>query len=335
MNPTGFPPVPAHAGLVDDDDGHAPDLRALARALRARRMPIAAWAGGGAALLLLLALVLPPVYVADVSLLEAPRENGTSTLDQLGVSAQLLGLKTGGGGSNALTYPDILRSRRLIEGLLARRFPVRHGGSVLLEEYLQRGKPSPQRTDLAVRTLRKRLDIALDRRTNMLRLSVSDRDPVLAAAVANAAATSLQDLVTHALMTQAGANRRFVETRLEAARGELARAEAGLEAFRDANRHVDDSPRLMLAQARLMRDVRTREEVMIALTREYEVARVDENRDVPVVNVLDVAQAPAFRSSPRRGMMTAAGLLLGLALGVARAWPRRTIEVRMEQAEAA
>ena len=334
MNPTGIPAEPhRHPSFVDDlPAGSGPGPRALAGALWERRISIAAWSAGGAVLLLLVSLLLPPVYVAETSLLEAPRQSGSSTLDQLGLSAQLMGIGTGGGASNALTYPDILRSRRLIEGLLASHFPTRRGGTVRLEEYLEHGRPTPQRLDLAVRELRERLDISLDRRTNLLRLSVSDRDPVLASAVANAAAAALQDLVMHALMTQAGANRHFIETRLASSRSELTVAEAALESFREINRHVDDSPRLSLLQARLVRDLRTREEVTIALSREYEMARVDENRDVPVLNVLDASQPPAFRSSPRRAMMAAAGLLLGLALGIALAWPRRSEDVPMEQA---
>jgi uncharacterized protein involved in exopolysaccharide biosynthesis len=205
----------------------------------------------------------------------------------------------------------------------------------VLQDYLLPGPASPQRTERAIDRLRRRFDIALDRRTNLLRLGVTDRDPVLAAAVANAACESLQELVMHAMMTQAGANRRFVETRLEQARGELTSAEAALQAFREGNRHVDESPRLLLEQGRLVREVRTREEVLVALTREYEMARVDENRDVPVLNVLDAAQPPAFRSSPRRGAMAAAGLLLGLALGAAVAWPHRRTEVDATDAPAA
>ncbi len=337
MNPTLLPAVPPQRpGFMEDSPAeNGPGLRDMAGALWERRLPIAAWSVGGAVLLLLVSFVLPPVYVADISLLEAPKQSGSSTLDQLGLSAQLMGIGAGGGASNALTYPDILRSRRLIEGLLASHFPSRRGGTVRLEEYLEHGKPSPQRLDLAVRELRKRLDISLDRRTNLLRLSVSDRDPVLASAVANAAATALQDLVMHALMTQAGANRRFIETRLESSRTELARAEAALESFREVNRHVEDSPRLSLQQARFVRDLRAREEVTIALLREYEMARVDENRDVPVLNVLDASQPPAFRSSPRRAPMAAAGLLLGLVLGIAFAWPRRAFKVPVERAEAA
>ncbi len=311
------------------------DVAPLVAMLRARWRSLALWAAAGAALMIALAFVLPPVYVAGVTLLEAPKHDGSSTLEQLGLSAQALGISSGA-GSNALTYPDILRSRRLLAGLLAERFPRERGDRVALEEYLVRGTPSPQRTERALRELRARFDIALDRRTNLLRLGVSDRDPVLAAAVANRAAASLQDIVMHALMTQAGANRKFVEERLEVARGELARAEGALEGFRDANRHPEGAPRLVLEQARLAREVRTREEVVIALTREREMARVDENRDVPVINVLDAAQPPAFRSSPRRSLMAAAGLLLGFAAGCVRAWPRRE-RTREEapQAEAA
>jgi len=140
----------------------------------------------------------------------------------------------------------------------------------------------------------------------------------------------------HSLMTQAGANRRFIEARLETVRAELARAESAFESFRDSNRHVESSPRLLLEQGRLMREVRTREEVLVALTREYEMARVDENRDVPVLNVLDAARPPAFRTSPRRGLLMVAGLMLGLAIGIALSWPRATAAAaRTERAEAA
>ncbi len=318
--------VPASA-LVADHDPDAPgiDPASIGRVLWAERRRVGACALAGGVLLLALALLLPSRYVADVSLLEAPRPGGGSALDQLGLSAQMLGIKSGA-SANALTYPDLLRSRRLLEPLLASRFARARGGEVVLEPYLVRGAASPQRTERALAVLRQRFDVTLDRRTNLLRVRVTDRDPALAAAVANAAAAGLQDLVMRSLMTQAGANRRFVETRLAEARVELARAEGALARFRDVNRHPEGSPRLEMDMARLVRELRTREEVVIALTREYEMARVDENRDVPVLNVLDRAETPASRSWPRRGAMTASGVLLGLAVGDVLAWTRRDAE---------
>ncbi|MFN8589583.1 MAG: hypothetical protein U0704_17485 [Candidatus Eisenbacteria bacterium] len=298
--------------IVEAPPAEGVDWRALAARAWSERGRLALGAAAGLVLAVALSFVLPPVYVANVALLEAPRPGGGSALDQLGVQAELLGIK-GGGGSNALTYPDILRSRRLIVTLLESRYTDGRGRTTTLIDHVARGPASPQRTELAVLEMRKRLDIALDRRTNLLRVGVKDRDPVLAAAVANRLCGALQDVLTHAMMTQASANRRFIEERLASAEHELGGAESALRAFREANLHPEGSPRLMLEQARLAREVRTHEEVVIALTRQYEIARVDENRDVPVLNVMDPAVVPAFRSAPRRAPMALAGLLLGVA----------------------
>ena len=46
-----------------------------------------------------------------------------------------------------------------------------------------------------------------------------------------------------------------------------------------------------------------------------EKARIDERRDVPLIGVLDPASPPAFRSSPRRLLLVAVGLALGVMLG--------------------
>ena len=309
--------------LVDDGTVAGPDWHAVGGALWAGRGRLLAGAAIGATLALGLAFVLPPTFVANVAVLEAPRAGGGSALDQLGLQAEMLGIKAGGGGSNALTYPDLIRSRRLLVSLLETPFTDQKGAKAPLIDHVRKGVPSPQRTELAVREMRKRLDISLDRRTNLLRVGVKDSDPVLAAAVANRVCFALQDLLTHAMMTQASANRRFIEERLSGAERDLASAEGALRSFREANRHVDGSPRLMLDQARLLRELRVREEVVIALTRQYEIARVDENRDVPVLNVVDPATPPAFRSAPRRGAMALGGLLLGLAAGAALLWRDR------------
>lgn len=316
-----------HVTTTSSTPGVQPVLRALWRA----RLALSAFALGGAALALAIALVLPPTFVASVSVLEAPRSGGGSALDQLGMSADLLGLRSGA-TSNALTYPDVLRSRRLLGALLAQRFRNSRGTEKPLVDWIRSGAASPQRTELATDELRRRLDVALDRRTNLLRVSVSDRDPVLAAAVANAACAELQRIVMTAMMTQAGANRRFVEQRLGGARKDLARAENALRGFSEGNLRFGNAPRLALEQARLMREVRTQEEIVIALTRQHEMAKVDENRDVPVLNVLDPAQPPAFRSSPQRGMMVVLGLFLGLALGAALRWPRLRVDALAAEA---
>lgn len=315
----------AHTVVAEPPVAAGPSWSDRARALWPHRGRLVAGAASGALLGLLLALVLPRTYTATATLLEAPRGGGGSALDQLSLSAEALGLPSRGSSSNALTYPDILRSRRLLGALLEESFPDARGESRPLRVWLVRGTATPQRTERALDALREQLDISLDRRTNLLRVGVRDSDPVRAAAVANAACAQLQHVLVHSMTTQAGAQRRFIEERLTEARRRLARAEESLRAFRESNLR-GSNPRLALETSRLMREARTQEEIVLALTRQHELARVDEQRDVPVLNVLDAAAVPAFASAPRRSLLVAGGLLLGLFAAAIVAWPRRGAE---------
>lgn len=298
----------------------AADWSTRLRALWPHRRRLAAGALAGAALGAVLAFALPRTYVASAALLEAPRAGG-SALDQLSLSAEALGLPSRGSSSNALTYPDILKSRRLLGALLEKPFPDARGESRPLRVWLVPGAATPQRTERALDALRERFDIALDRRTNLLRIAVHDGDPVRAAAIANAACAELQHVLVHSMTTQAGAQRRFIEERLTEAQRRLVRAEETLRGFRESNLR-GSNPRLALEAARLAREARTQEEIVLALTRQHELARVDEQRDVPVLNVLDAAVPPAFASAPRKLVLLAGGLALGLAAAAASLWPR-------------
>ena len=53
------------------------------------------------------------------------------------------------------------------------------------------------------------------------------------------------------------------------------------------------------------------------------MAKIEERRDVPVINVLDAAVVPSFRISPRRAIMGILGLVIGGTLGIASALVRR------------
>lgn len=67
----------------------------------------------------------------------------------------------------------------------------------------------------------------------------------------------------------------------------------------------------------LLRDVKYHEAIFESLARQYEVAKIDESRDSPVIQVLDKAIEPDFRSRPKRVrivlMATVAGMFLGIA----------------------
>jgi uncharacterized protein involved in exopolysaccharide biosynthesis len=292
------------------------DWRGVLARLWPRRLRLAALAVAGAAVAYALSFLLPLVYVASVTLMEAQSGDLGSMSPQLGLMEQQFGVRLGAGTSGISSYPEIVRSRQLLTRLLQQRFPTELNRTVPLLDRLVRPAPAAQRLDLGIRKLRRLVDAALDRRNGILTVRVSLDDPVLAAAVATATCATLEDIVVHSMNTQAGANRRFIEARVAEARGDLVRAEDALRWFRENNLR-GSSPRLLTEEARLARETRMQEEIMLTLARQYEIARVEEQKNVPVINVLDPAVPPAFRSAPRRSVLAVLGMLLALACGIA------------------
>jgi uncharacterized protein involved in exopolysaccharide biosynthesis len=76
-------------------------------------------------------------------------------------------------------------------------------------------------------------------------------------------------------------------------------------------------PLLGVAYADLYRQTRVNEVVFETLTQEYELAKVEEVKDVPSVKVLDPAEVPEKKSFPPRILIMILGTLLAFTSGVA------------------
>jgi capsule polysaccharide export protein KpsE/RkpR len=63
-------------------------------------------------------------------------------------------------------------------------------------------------------------------------------------------------------------------------------------------------PRLAVPYANLYRTVRVQQNVFELLTQQYEVARIQEAKDIPVVSVIDAPGIPEKKSFPRRKLLT-------------------------------
>ena len=61
----------------------------------------------------------------------------------------------------------------------------------------------------------------------------------------------------------------------------------------------------------LYRNVKVQEAVFEVLTKQYELAKVQEARELPTVRILDEPKVPERKKSPRRTLMAISGLLLG------------------------
>jgi capsule polysaccharide export protein KpsE/RkpR len=76
-------------------------------------------------------------------------------------------------------------------------------------------------------------------------------------------------------------------------------------------------PLLGVNYADLLRRTKVEEAIFEALTREYELAKVQEAKEIPSVKVLDAPDVPEKKSFPPRSLLTLLGALLGLGAGIA------------------
>lgn len=64
------------------------------------------------------------------------------------------------------------------------------------------------------------------------------------------------------------------------------------------------------------RDVKTRQAILEVMVKQYEMAKVDEAREGPVIQQVDIAQPPERKSKPKRLLFVSIGALIGLFMGI-------------------
>jgi uncharacterized protein involved in exopolysaccharide biosynthesis len=267
---------------------------------------------------ILLGIVLPKVYVSEATLLPSKEEEGGLLGSNLAGLAGTLGIPLSGVSvPESHLFPAILKSERLIRDALATPLDSTDAARGTLRDFVEDDSdPVDVREERAVDVVRREiLRVGLDEETGIVRVTVRMNDPVLANQANSIFLTRLADYLRHERTAQARENRVFVEGRHREAAQELARAENDLAAFREGNRKIDNSPDLLLAEGRLYRRVRLQEEVFLELTRQYELARIEEQKATPVVEVLDPPTLRRIPGSPKLPVFAGIGILVGVLVG--------------------
>ena len=268
-------------------------------------------------------LLVPPLYQAASAFL--PQTGGQNVSQLAGLAAQFgvnLGASTGQ-PENADFYAALLRSNDLLKDALLSpyRFAATPGGTdsiggTLLDLYGIRGGTETDRVRRGIRRLNRRLSVNVDVRAGLVRLVAFAKWQGLAVQLNH----RLLDLVNRYNLerrqSQAGVERRFVETRMQDAQQGAKDAEDALATFLEHNRRYQDSPQLTFEEGRLQRQVDLRQQLYTSLAQAYEKARIDEVRNTPVVTVVDNPEDGVERDSRHLVRNAALGLFLGGALGV-------------------
>jgi uncharacterized protein involved in exopolysaccharide biosynthesis len=333
----------------------------------------------------LIAFLIPPRYESTARLMPPDSQSSSALATAAaaisgsagglgGIAGELLGMK-----STSDTFVGILSSRT-VQDQLIQQFDLKKLYSI-------------RRMEDARRALADRTAISVDRKSQIISITVTDKSPQRAAAMAQAYVEELNHLVAELSTSAARRERIFLEGRLQAVTKDLEDSEKDFSQFASKNTAIDikeqgkamveaaatlqgqliaaeseyeglkqiytdnnvrvrsiraridelkhqleklggkgesattvsdqpsDSfypsirklPLLGVTYADLYRRTRIQEAVLETLTKEYELAKVEEAKEIPTVKVLDVANIPDKKSFPPRLLV----MFLGTTLAVA------------------
>src|SRR5882724_2232462 len=339
----------------------------------------------------LIALLIPNRYRAVTRLMPPDGQSGMGM--GMGILAALSG-KAGPGslaglGGMAGDFLGVKSSGALFVGVVnSQTVQDRLIGEFDLQKVYWASKIEDARKDLAEHT-----DVSEDRKSGIITIEVTDRDPKRSAAMARAYVNELDRLVAQVSTSSARRERIFLEEHLKTVKAELNTAARNFSSFASKNTALDIPAqgkatveaaanlqgRLIAAQAELsgLRQIYTNNNVRVRaaearvnelqqklneiggsdsqgnenearmlfpsirklpilgvtyadlylqtkiqetvfelLTQQYEMAKVQEAKEIPSVKVLDAAVVPTKKTFPPRAVITVLGTLLGLAAAI-------------------
>jgi uncharacterized protein involved in exopolysaccharide biosynthesis len=299
----------------------ASNLELLVQRARQRWMIVALLVGLGAALAAGYAFTRAPWFTAEATLLPNLQEGaGGSLLGQLDLIRSL----TGSSSPREDFYEHILVSDAMIELILAEQWTA-SGDTLDLYALLgidTHGEPTAVQTERLNRRLRNDvISFRKDQLTSFMTLKVTvPRYPTIAADLCNFLLERLEKFNQRFHQQQSREKRAFLAERLDDITVELRQAESRLSSFLEQNRSYSSSPQLASEHDQLAREVQAYSQTWLELRSQYELARIEENKDLSSLSILDRAKPPVFRSRPRRLPMIMAGAIIGGVVALAVVW---------------
>jgi uncharacterized protein involved in exopolysaccharide biosynthesis len=233
-------------------------------------------------LILAFSFAISPTFTAITSIMPPiTRSNSASQLlDSLGS----LGAVAGGG--LGLSDP----SQQYIAYIQSSNFE-----DLLIEKYGLQKRYEQISLKATRKVLKSNIEVISDRKSGLITIEVSDKDPRFAALLANGLVAELR-LFTGRLELQETQNRR--------------------EFFEAQIKEITSRPFM---------DAISQQLLITSMIRQYELAKVDEGRVGPTFMQVDVATVPEFKSKPKRGLMAiittlSAGFALLLFVFIRNAW---------------
>lgn len=142
------------------------------------------------------------------------------------------------------------------------------------------------------------------------------KEPRLSADIVDKVSEEVVKFIRTKRTTNASEHRKCIDARLVEVKRDLEKSEKTLKDFREKKRQVSGSPELLLEQERLVREVQINSTLYVELKKQYELVKIEEIKNIPIINVMDEARPAARKERPKRSTIVLAALFLSFFGGV-------------------
>ena len=289
------------------------DVPALLALLLRRRRWIVGVVGAVGLLTAVMMVLSPNRYTSTAVILPSGRSDNFSALKAM---AGLAGMVAGNDANSSTLFPVILCSKLVSDSLLARTYTFSAENeevTLTLPEYF--GIDNPDRQCRAMANI---TSVSTDTRTGEITLEVETKYAALSQALVAEYLDQLENFNLYSRRSEARERVRYLSRELESRESALRAAEDTLEAYQSRNRNwaATSSPPLLKELVRLKRDAEAKATTYAYLLQEYEIAKLDAQKDVPVVRILDRASLPTLKSGPHRTITVLAASAVAFVLAV-------------------
>ncbi len=270
---------------------------------------------GAAVLAVIYALLQPNIYTAKTVIMPPQQASSSSSvlLGQLGglsgIAGGALGIKNPGD-----LYVGMLKSRTVADALIQRY--------KLLELY-------DVKTMNSARLALEKQTVVISGKDGFITVEFSDKNPKLAAAIANSYVEQM-DSLAHVLATQeALVRKQFYEKQLNDVRAKLAKDELDMKSFEEKNRVFKlggngslelgasgEIPQAEIEYIRIAREVKYQEMLLGAMAQQVSSATIDAAKDAAAIQVMDKAEPPEKKSGPKRALIVMLATFVALFAGI-------------------
>ena len=311
------------------------DIFSLWAILRLKKIFIIKRTSAISVLFLAYSLIATPFYESKISLYPAGTlaETGSAFNNSLQGIAESFGL---GGISSGQTFniPDIINSQRLKKAVVMNQWEnEKFSEQTTLIKYWELDKikwysikpivikmipffsddSDPEKSQLfkGMEQLGDLITVE-ESGTGLIEVSVLMEEPQLAADIANYISDFVKDFVSYEQGKEAKRNLEFIKNQLINSKDDLEYSEKELTQFKEKFSYTN--PSLDEMRGRLARNIESNLQVYITLRQQYELAKIEEARDLLMVTILDEAEAPVLKKKPQRRLIVIGGIITGFFL---------------------